>query len=256
MDIKEVEKLLDCPRANIRFYEKEGLISPGRKANNYRDYSDEDVSELKKILVLRKLGFTVQEIADMKKGDLSLSDAVTENIQRLEQTIEELKGSLELSQQLKKENTAYVSFDEEKYWQRITYAQKQGKKFMDIYKDYLTFELDAFDRMMKWVFFFDFKEGRKRFGLPKGLMLLLIVCIARGFGRMIFHDGSFWEGFLYPFVLFAGASILILPLYILSKKAPNAASTIASVLVILGIGFFAFLAILILVGLFNSVFHF
>lgn len=31
MKIQEVEKILNIPRANIRFYEKEGLISPKRE---------------------------------------------------------------------------------------------------------------------------------------------------------------------------------------------------------------------------------
>ena len=48
MDIKEVEKRLSVSRANIRFYEKEGLISPQRKENNYRNYSEEDIAKLKK----------------------------------------------------------------------------------------------------------------------------------------------------------------------------------------------------------------
>ena len=49
MTIKEVEQYLGVPRATIRFYEKEGLISPNRVENGYREYSTEDVAKLKKI---------------------------------------------------------------------------------------------------------------------------------------------------------------------------------------------------------------
>ena len=52
MTIKEVETILEIPRATIRFYEKEGLFHPQRGANGYRDYSDEDVDRLKKIIIL------------------------------------------------------------------------------------------------------------------------------------------------------------------------------------------------------------
>lgn len=55
MKINEVEKLLEIPKATIRFYEKEGLIIPQRNENSYREYSDEDVEILKKIIVLRKI---------------------------------------------------------------------------------------------------------------------------------------------------------------------------------------------------------
>jgi len=43
MTIKEVEQCLGVPRATVRFYEKEGLLSPTREENGYRDYSQEDV---------------------------------------------------------------------------------------------------------------------------------------------------------------------------------------------------------------------
>ena len=44
MTIREVEKELGITRANVRFYEKEGLIFPKRNpVNDYRDYSAEDV---------------------------------------------------------------------------------------------------------------------------------------------------------------------------------------------------------------------
>lgn len=56
MTIQEVEKLAGMTRANIRFYEKEGLITPERnEANNYRAYSNRDVEALRKIKYLRML---------------------------------------------------------------------------------------------------------------------------------------------------------------------------------------------------------
>ena len=41
MTIKEIETLSGLTRANIRFYEAEGLIAPARGENGYRDYSEE-----------------------------------------------------------------------------------------------------------------------------------------------------------------------------------------------------------------------
>lgn len=40
MTIKETEKLTGIPRASIRFYESEGLVSPSRDSNGYRNYSE------------------------------------------------------------------------------------------------------------------------------------------------------------------------------------------------------------------------
>ena len=52
MNIAEVERRTGLTRANIRFYEKEGLLSPARGANGYRDYTEKDVETLRKILLL------------------------------------------------------------------------------------------------------------------------------------------------------------------------------------------------------------
>lgn len=59
MTIKEVEQELGIPRANIRFYEKKNLLHPERGENTYREYSEEDVATLKKIIILRKIGISV-----------------------------------------------------------------------------------------------------------------------------------------------------------------------------------------------------
>ena len=53
MKINEVEQLVGVTKRNIRFYEKEGLLSPGRTDNGYRDYGDADVEALRKIKLLR-----------------------------------------------------------------------------------------------------------------------------------------------------------------------------------------------------------
>ena len=53
MRIKEVEDLVGITKKNIRFYEKEGLLTPGRELeNSYRDYTEEDVSRLRIIKLL------------------------------------------------------------------------------------------------------------------------------------------------------------------------------------------------------------
>ena len=80
MTIKEVEQYLEVPRATVRFYEKEGLITPERGGNGYRDYSDADVEKLRKIIVFRKLGMSLPDIEDVLDGVKPLSQAVAENI--------------------------------------------------------------------------------------------------------------------------------------------------------------------------------
>ena len=40
MKINELGKMLNISCANIRFYEKEGLLNPERKDNVYREYDE------------------------------------------------------------------------------------------------------------------------------------------------------------------------------------------------------------------------
>lgn len=254
MNIKEVEKQLSVSRSIIRFYEKEGLLKPERKENNYRDYSEQDIAALKKILVLRKLGFTVEEISSMQKGELSLSDAAYENISRLEKEIDNLKGALELTKTLSTETTSFETMDQDRLWDDITQSEQNGQEFADIFKDYLSFEMMILDNMWKYVFFHNFKKSRKKYGVPFACGTILLICVLRGLSNVFFRNESFWDGFLYPIILFAAASIILLPIFVLAKKAPKAASVVSTILLILDFSFLAFVAFLLIYGLIRSVF--
>lgn len=62
MTIKQIEQQSGLTRANIRFYEEEGLIHPRRQENGYRDYTDAELEMLLRIKLLRSLGLTLEEI--------------------------------------------------------------------------------------------------------------------------------------------------------------------------------------------------
>ena len=49
MTSKEIESRSGVPRANIRYYEAEGLLTPQRLKNGYRSYSEEDLAQLERI---------------------------------------------------------------------------------------------------------------------------------------------------------------------------------------------------------------
>ena len=85
MKINEVERLVGITKGNIRFYEKEGLLTPGRNSENgYRDYSEADVIWLKKIKLLRMLDVPIEEILRLKAGSLTLTDAMGRHMIQLE----------------------------------------------------------------------------------------------------------------------------------------------------------------------------
>ncbi len=246
MKIKELENLLSISRSNVRFYEKQGLFSPERKDNNYREYTNQDIEVLKKIIVFRKMGFTVEEIKLIQNDELPFTEAIASAQQRIEDEIEQLNGSLKLIKQVAQKNSSFDEFDIEEHWNTIIESEKSGEKFVDICKDFFELELNSFDVMWKYVFFHDFKKSRAKHGTIIACGILLLLCILRGIGKVFIWKESFWSGFLYPFVIALAASAIILPLFLLSKKFPKVASVIATILLGLIVLFFAGIIILII----------
>ena len=62
MKIKQVEELVGITSKNIRFYESQGLLTPERADNGYREYHQDNIEVLKKIKLLRKIGISVEDI--------------------------------------------------------------------------------------------------------------------------------------------------------------------------------------------------
>ena len=104
MKINDVEKQLGITKANIRFYEKEGLLTPSRSANGYRDYTEADIARLKDIIILRKLGIPVQQAADILDGVQPMQEALEGNTAKLRQEIQKLNGSLALCLRILRED--------------------------------------------------------------------------------------------------------------------------------------------------------
>ncbi len=66
MKIGEAAERSGISAKMIRYYEATGLIRPAeRSSSNYRDYSDNDVHELKFVRRARDLGFSVAEISEL-----------------------------------------------------------------------------------------------------------------------------------------------------------------------------------------------
>ena len=69
MNIKQAQELSGVNAENIRFYEKQGLLSPARnKQNDYRKYTPEDIAVLKRIRALRMLDMPLPQIKAVLEG--------------------------------------------------------------------------------------------------------------------------------------------------------------------------------------------
>ena len=117
MTIKEVEEQTGLTRSNIRFYEKEKLIEPSRNdKNGYRDYSEKDVENIKKIAYLRTLEISVEDIRCIIDEKVSLMEVLAKQNEMLQEQIEGLSKAKVMCEKMLEAGD--VSFDElqvEKY---------------------------------------------------------------------------------------------------------------------------------------------
>ena len=98
MTIKDVEERTGLSRSNIRFYEKEKLIEPSRnESNGYRDYSKNDVENIKKIAYLRTLGISIEDIRNIISEKVTLQEMLEKQQEVLKNQITDLAREMDLS---------------------------------------------------------------------------------------------------------------------------------------------------------------
>ncbi|MCD2491880.1 MerR family transcriptional regulator [Lacrimispora sp. NSJ-141] len=132
MTIKEAEELTGLSRSNIRFYEKEMLITPARnEGNGYRDYSPEDVKEIKKIAFLRSIDIPVEEIRSLKSGKSRLPEVLRRQEQKLKDGIQGLEQSKHICEQmLERQESGYESLNVEQYVENLNeYVEHNREKY-------------------------------------------------------------------------------------------------------------------------------
>ena len=220
MTIKEVEQLLEISRATVRFYEKEGLVNPSREGNGYRDYSAEDVEKLRKIVILRKIGMSIEDINDIFDGAKSINEVLDANIIKLKNQMNELKGAIILSEKMKEDDVDISSLDTERYWNTIDEEEKQGNSFINIAKDIADIEKSVIFSYFSWVD----ENGKPYDSLKKCIpSLLVIIAIAGCLECAMESEWTFYNflgglrGILYIMIIEVALSI---PLYFLGKKYP------------------------------------
>ena len=115
MTIREMETVTGLTRANIRFYEAQGLIAPERKENNYREYSQTDGEVLLRIKLLRALGMTIEQIKAIQNGSENLIAALDRQIETLARQQELLGHSQRVCREMRQDNVSYSTLDARRY---------------------------------------------------------------------------------------------------------------------------------------------
>ncbi len=135
MNIHELERLTGITKQNIRFYEKKGLLHPVRNAaNNYREYSENDLTTLKTIKLLRKLDFSLEDIGKILSAEIPLSIILEQHLIELQTRQQKLQSCIDICKDLLKTNTGTLNPDE--ITEKMNQLEKNGGKFMSIIEDY------------------------------------------------------------------------------------------------------------------------
>ena len=119
MTIKEMEEASGLPRANIRFYENEGFISPARGDNGYRDYSFDDLKLLKRVKLLRQLKIPLDEIRALKTGSADLSGVLDRRIAQIGDELRQLEDSRIVCGEILRDGVTFSNLDATKYLDRL-----------------------------------------------------------------------------------------------------------------------------------------
>ena len=117
MTIKEVEEQTGLTRSNIRFYEKEKLIEPARNdKNGYRDYSESDIEDIKKIAYLRTLDISIEDIRNIMSGHMSLTEVIQKQVATIQTQIKDLnKARILCEKMLEDGDVSFAELKVDKY---------------------------------------------------------------------------------------------------------------------------------------------
>ena len=132
MKINEVEALVGITKKNIRFYESEGLLTPRRNSENgYRDYGESDVSALRRIKLMRKLGLPLEEIRQMLSGTHTVGDGMRRHLVTLQRERENLEASAALCTQLADCGEKLEALDAQVLLEQMETMERRGTTFQD-----------------------------------------------------------------------------------------------------------------------------
>ena len=123
MTIKEVQLLTGISKANIRFYEAEGLIMPERMDNGYRTYNESHVDTLKRIRLLRALEVPIDTLRALSHGTATLPDALASTREQFANRHQQLALAEAVMDKILRNGEQYDSLNVDAYIRMLEQAE-------------------------------------------------------------------------------------------------------------------------------------
>ncbi len=93
--ISQIAERYELEPHTLRFYEKEGILTPARTESGIRRYTDEDVAQLEMALCLKSTGMPLKDIKRyfdlVEEGDDTLDQRLEIFIQHRQHVLEEIE---------------------------------------------------------------------------------------------------------------------------------------------------------------------
>ncbi len=182
MTIQDVASKTGLTKKSIRYYEEEGLLTPTRKSNTYREFNDEDLKTLKLIKFLRELNVPINDIKKLKNEEITLEECMKERINKItniEKSYEKIKC---MCLEIIDNKDTYKDIDISKYFKEINILNKRGFSMKDISKKH--------KRKI---------EGAILSSLTFSLLFILLICIIT-YGTFFVEDSM--PIIIYVFFMF------------------------------------------------------
>ena len=139
MNIKQASEQSGVSAPNIRFYEKEGLLTPARRqGNDYRDYTAGDVRTLKLIRMLRMLDVPLPTIKAVLRGEQPLQQVLQAQQTVLEQQAAQLAAAMQFCADLARQAPQTDTLDVDACLTRMEKPAVQGAFCSGWLQDYRT----------------------------------------------------------------------------------------------------------------------
>ena len=126
---KEVTKQLGIDRERIKYYKKMGVFQAESTRAGY--YTENDVRNLRKLVMLGKAGLTCDDIKRVQNGEQSLIDVTEERRTKIKEKMDRMLSSLILSMDLIGTEAQYNTLEIDRCWNFINQREGEGKEFME-----------------------------------------------------------------------------------------------------------------------------
>lgn len=122
----------------IRYYDKQGILKPSKvESNGYRYYTDSDFAKLQKILSLKYLGFSLEEIMTITINDQD-TDFIRQSLELQLSLVQKKIDHLNLIEQSLKETAQKMEENQEVDWDemmRLLHVTNREHILVDQYKN-------------------------------------------------------------------------------------------------------------------------